>query len=80
LAEHLLRLSSLDAEARTVVSQTYRLDAQIREVILATQGYKGVLGTFNFTPNGDGLSAVSICEIQQGNQFKLVKVFNVAAK
>jgi branched-chain amino acid transport system substrate-binding protein len=54
--------------------------AKIREAILATQGYKGVLGTFNFTPNGDGLSAVSICEIQPGNQFKLVKVVNVAAK
>ena len=54
--------------------------AKIREAILATQGYKGVLGTFNFTPNGDGLSAVSVCEIQPGNQFKLVKVVNVAAK
>ena len=54
--------------------------AKIREAILATQGYKGVLGTFNFTPNGDGLSAVSICEIQPGNQFKLVKVVNVAGK
>jgi len=54
--------------------------AKIREAILATQGYKGVLGTFNFTPNGDGLSAVSICEIQQGNQFKLVKVVTVVAK
>jgi branched-chain amino acid transport system substrate-binding protein len=54
--------------------------AKIREAILATQGYKGVLGTFNFTPNGDGLSAVSICEIQPGNQFKLVKVVNVTSK
>jgi branched-chain amino acid transport system substrate-binding protein len=54
--------------------------AKIREAILATQGFKGVLGTFNFTPNGDGLSAVSICEIQPGNQFKLVKVVNVTAK
>jgi branched-chain amino acid transport system substrate-binding protein len=54
--------------------------AKIREAILATQGYKGVLGTFNFTPNGDGLSAVSICEIQPGNQFKLVKVVNITAK
>jgi len=37
LAEHLLRLSSLDAEARTVVSQSYRLDTQIREVVLALE-------------------------------------------
>ena len=37
LAEHLLRLSSLDAEARTVVAQTYRLDAQIRAVVLSLE-------------------------------------------
>ncbi len=37
LAEHLLRLSSLDAQARTVVSETYRLDSQIREVVLSLE-------------------------------------------
>ena len=44
---------------------------KIREALLATQGYKGVLGTFNFSPYGDGLSSVSICEIQPGGQFKV---------
>ena len=37
LAEHLLKLSSLDAQARTVVSEAYRLDTQIREVILSLE-------------------------------------------
>ena len=41
--------------------------AKIREAILATQGYKGVLGTFSFTPNGDGLSEVSIVRDREGS-------------
>ena len=53
---------------------------KIREAILATQGYKGVLGTFNFSPNGDGLSSVSICEIEAGGKFKVTKVVNVGPK
>jgi branched-chain amino acid transport system substrate-binding protein len=53
--------------------------AKIREAILATQGYKGVLGTFSFTPNGDGLSEVSVVEIDKGLP-KLLKVVNVGAK
>jgi branched-chain amino acid transport system substrate-binding protein len=53
--------------------------AKIREAILATQGYKGVLGTFSFTPNGDGLSEVSVIQIDKG-QHKLLKVVNVSGK
>ena len=53
--------------------------AKIREAILATQGYKGVLGTFSFTSNGDGLSEVSVVEIDKGVP-KLLKVVNVGAK
>ncbi|MCE5282563.1 MAG: ABC transporter substrate-binding protein [Deltaproteobacteria bacterium] len=52
---------------------------KIREAILATQGYKGVQGTFSFTPNGDGLSEVSIVQIEKG-QPKLLKIVNVRAK
>ncbi len=52
---------------------------KIREAILATQGYKGVLGTFSFTPNGDGLSEVSVVQIEKG-QPKLLKIVNVASK
>jgi branched-chain amino acid transport system substrate-binding protein len=53
--------------------------AKIREAILATQGYKGVLGTFSFTTNGDGLSEVSVVQIEKGAP-KLLKIVNVGAK
>jgi branched-chain amino acid transport system substrate-binding protein len=53
--------------------------AKIRETILATQGYEGVQGTFSFTPNGDGLSEVSIVEIEKG-QPKLLKIVRLGAK
>jgi branched-chain amino acid transport system substrate-binding protein len=49
---------------------------KIREAILATQGYQGVLGTFSFTPNGDGLSEVSVVQIEKGTP-KLLKIVNV---
>ncbi len=52
---------------------------KIRQAILAIQGYKGVQGTFSFTPNGDGLSEVSIVQIEKG-QPKLLKVVNVRTK
>ena len=52
---------------------------KIRQAILATQGYKGVQGSFSFTPNGDGLSEVSIVQIEKG-QPKLLKIVNVRAK
>jgi branched-chain amino acid transport system substrate-binding protein len=50
---------------------------KIREAILSTQGYKGVLGTFNFTPNGDGLSEVSIVRIDKGKP-SLLKIVSTA--
>ncbi len=50
---------------------------KIREALLATKGYKGVLGTFAFTPNGDGLSEVSVVQIQESGKQKLLKVVNV---
>jgi branched-chain amino acid transport system substrate-binding protein len=53
--------------------------AKIREALLATQGYKGAQGTFSFTPNGDGLSEVSIVQIEKGQQ-KLLKIVNVRSK
>ncbi len=52
---------------------------KIRQAILATQGYKGVQGSFSFTPNGDGLSEVSIVQIENGQQ-KLLKIVNVGTK
>lgn len=53
--------------------------AKIREAILGTRGYKGVLGTYNFTPNGNGLSEVSIIQVEKGKH-KLVKIVNVGTK
>jgi branched-chain amino acid transport system substrate-binding protein len=52
---------------------------KIREAILATQGYKGAQGNFSFTPNGDGLSEVSIVQIDKG-QPKLLKIVNLGKK
>ena len=52
---------------------------KIRQALLATQGYKGVQGNFSFTPNGDGLSEVSIVQIEKG-QPKLLKIINVGKK
>ncbi|HEX2923780.1 MAG TPA: ABC transporter substrate-binding protein [Chloroflexota bacterium] len=50
---------------------------KIKDAILSTQGYQGVLGTFNFSPNGDGLHASSIIQIEKGQQ-KLMKVVAVS--
>ena len=53
--------------------------AKIREAILAIHGYKGVLGTYDFSPNGDGLHEVSVVQIEKG-ETKLVRIINVGAK
>jgi len=53
--------------------------AKIREAILALKGYQGVLGTFSFTPNGDGLHEVSVVQIEQGKP-RLLKLVSVKAK
>jgi len=53
--------------------------AKIREAILALKGYQGVLGTFSFTPNGDGLHGVSIVQIEQGKP-RLLKFVSVETK
>jgi len=46
--------------------------AKIREAILATKGYPGVIGTFNFSPDGEGLRAAFAAVIQNG-EAKLIK-------
>jgi branched-chain amino acid transport system substrate-binding protein len=53
--------------------------AKIREAILALKGYQGVLGTFSFSPNGDGLHGVSVVQIEQGKP-RLLKSVSVKAK
>ncbi len=49
---------------------------KIMKAILATKDYKGVLGTYSFTANGDGLHEVSIVQIRKGEQ-KLIKPIRV---
>jgi len=39
---------------------------RIRETILATKGYKGAMGTYNFTPNGDGIHEANLVQIKGG--------------
>jgi branched-chain amino acid transport system substrate-binding protein len=50
---------------------------KIRDAILSTQNYKGLLGTFSFSPNGDGLHEVSLVQISQG-KLKLLKVVSIS--
>jgi branched-chain amino acid transport system substrate-binding protein len=53
--------------------------AKIREAILATKGYVGVLGTYSFTSNGDSLHTATVVQIENGKP-KLLKVVNVEPK
>lgn len=53
--------------------------AKIREAVLATKGYVGVLGTYAFTPNGDSLHTATVVQIENGKP-KLLKVVNVEPK
>ena len=39
---------------------------KIRETILATRGYQGVMGTYNFTPNGDGIHEINLIQMKGG--------------
>jgi branched-chain amino acid transport system substrate-binding protein len=49
---------------------------KIREDILATKGYAGVIGTFNFSPDGEGLRAAFAAVINNG-EAKLIKPITV---
>jgi branched-chain amino acid transport system substrate-binding protein len=53
--------------------------AKIREALLATKGYVGVLGVYSFTPNGDSLHTATVVQIENGKP-KLLKVVNVEPK
>jgi branched-chain amino acid transport system substrate-binding protein len=50
--------------------------AKIREALLATKGYEGVLGVYNFTPDGEGLHGGPIAVIKGGKP-QLVKMVSV---
>ncbi len=50
--------------------------AKIREALLTTKGVEGVLGTYNFTPDGEGLYGGPIAIIKEGKP-QLVKMVSV---
>ncbi len=53
---------------------------KVREYIhKKLKGYKGVMGTYNFTEKGDSLNAMSVIKIDGGNR-KLIKVVNLSDK
>lgn len=41
---------------------------KIRQAILATKAYRGVEGTYNFSPNGDGLHEANLVQMKGGQQ------------
>ena len=50
--------------------------AKIREAILATQGYEGIYGMYNFTPDGEGLHGGPFAIIKDGRP-QMVKMVYV---
>ncbi len=49
--------------------------SKIMKYILGIHGtYEGAVGTFNFTPNGDGLHSNTVVQIEPNDQLKFVKV------
>lgn len=55
--------------------------AKIRDAILGIHGdWEGVCGTFNFTPNGDGLHANTVVQIQPGGKYKFIRVVKIEPK
>jgi branched-chain amino acid transport system substrate-binding protein len=81
--EELNTFAAFDYDALNILLTAIRKGgedrAKIREAILATQGYVGVLGTYSFTANGDSLHTASVVQIENGKP-KLLKVVTVAPK
>ena len=49
---------------------------KFRETILATKGYKGIMGTYNFTPNGDGIHEINLVQMK-GGKLRYIRTINV---
>lgn len=55
--------------------------SKIRDSILSIHGdWTGVCGTYNFTPNGDGLHANTVIEVDPNGNYKFVKTVEVPVK
>ncbi len=74
-------LSAWNYDAVTLFANTIKKVGEDRskiiKEILNTHGWQGVCGTYDFTPNGDGLHSNSVVQIQPGGQLKLLKVVTV---
>ncbi len=54
---------------------------KIMQYILGIHGnYTGVCGTYNFTPNGDGLHSNTVVQIQPDDSLKFIKVVSAPVK
>ena len=52
---------------------------KIRDMILATRGYKGAMGTFNFTSNGDGIHDAHLIQMKGGKP-RFIRTISVGQK
>jgi len=81
--EDINTFAAFDYDALMILANAIRKGgedrAKIREAILATKGYVGVLGTYSFTPNGDSLHTATVVQIENGKP-KVLKVVNVEPK
>ena len=81
--EEINTFAAFDYDALNILANAIRKGGEdrtkMREAILATKGYVGVLGTYSFTPNGDSLHTASVVQIENGKP-KLLKVVVVEPK
>ena len=81
--EEINTFAAFDYDALNILANAIRKGgedrAKVREALLATKGYVGVLGTYSFTPNGDSLHTASVVQIENGKP-KLLKVVTVEPK
>ncbi len=79
--EDLNTFAAFDYDALMLLAHAIKVGGEdrgrIREALLATKGYMGVLGTYSFTPNGDSLHTATVVQIEHGKP-KLLKVVTVA--
>jgi len=82
-SEKMNTFAAFDYDALMILANAIRKAGEdrtrIREAILSTKGYVGVLGTYSFTPNGDSLHAASVVQIENGKQ-KFLKAVSIEPK
>jgi branched-chain amino acid transport system substrate-binding protein len=81
--EDLNTFAAFDYDALMILTSAIRKAGEdrpkIREALLATKGYVGVLGTYSFTSNGDSLHTATVVQIENGRP-KLLKIVSVEPK